>query len=336
MPAQPTFSARFRLAAALLVVALGPGILPDVRAADVPDRPPAGVYRAEEIAVGEKMTASGAVWWKDRLVVADRGRQRIVAFVPPDRFEVLHRCTNPFGVAVDRAGRLLFAEKDAVNRIVRLKDDGTEEVLAEGEAVGSPHFLTVHRSGRILWSGFPDGGTRSLLPGAAPLVHLPRIGHTYGIALAPDESAVFVSSKLPNPDRRSVWRFPIDAQGNVGEGREFFRTFDLRTTGVEGLPPAKDGADTLVGWVGRLQGLTVDRLGNFYLGGAESHTSGAAVAVVAPDGKRTLAMILGVPGNVTATAFGGSDGRTLYVVGSGNHHLFQVRLPVSGFRRDAP
>jgi sugar lactone lactonase YvrE len=332
MSARTTSAARLRTAVALLVATLGPGAAPVLCADDVQDKPPSGVYRAEEIAVGEKMTASGIVWWKDRLVVADRGRQRIVAFAPPDRFEVLHRCTNPFGVAVDREGRLLFAEKDAVNRIVRLKDDGTEEVLAEGEAVGSPHFLTVHRSGRILWSGFPDGGTRSLVPGAAPQVHLPRIGHTYGIALAPDESAAFVSSKLPNPDRRTVWRFPIDAQGNVGEGREFFRTFDLQTTGVEGLPPAKDGSDTLVGWVGRLQGLTVDRLGNFYLGGAESHTSGAAVAVVAPDGKRTVAMILGVPGNVTATTFGGPDGRTLYIVGSGNYHLFQVRLPCSGFR----
>ncbi len=32
----------------------------------------------------------------------------------------------------------------------------------------------------------------------------------------------------------------------------------------EGLPPAKDGGETLVGWIGRVQGLAIDRNGNFY------------------------------------------------------------------------
>lgn len=97
------------------------------------------------------------------------------------------------------------------------------------------------------------------------------------------------------------------------------------------LPAAKDGAANLLGWVGRLQGLAVDRLGNIYIAGAESHTSGEAVAVLSPDGKKVVAMILGVPRNISGLAFGGADGRTLYITGAGEYRLHRVRLPVAGW-----
>jgi gluconolactonase len=74
----------------------------------------------------------------------------------------------------------------------------------------------------------------------------------------------------------------------------------------------------------------VDRLGNVYVAGAESHTSGEAVAVISPDGKKVVAMILGVPRNVSRLAFGGKDGRTLYITGAGEYRLHQVRLPAVG------
>jgi gluconolactonase len=82
--------------------------------------------------------------------------------------------------------------------------------------------------------------------------------------------------------------------------------------------------------VGRLQGLAVDKLGYIYVGGAESHTSGAAVAVFSPDGKDLAAMIVGVPRNISGLAFGGGDGRTLFITGAGEYKLFQAGLPVPG------
>lgn len=296
--------------------------------ADTPEKSPTGIYQTEVVPGSPKLIASGMAWWKDRLIIADRGNKRLVAFTPPDRFETFKELRNPVGVAVDPEGNLIVTEKDAVNHVLRIKPDGTVAELAAAE-VGTPHFVTVHPKGTIYWSGFPDGGTRSLAPGGQPVVHEPRIGHTYGIALAPKHDALFVTSKLPNPEGRAVWRFPVDEEGRLGKGMEFFKVQDLEPR-LDKLPAAKDGAASLLGWVGRLQGLAIDQQGNFYLAGSEGHTSGEAVAVVSPDGKKILAMILGVPRNIAGLAFGGADGQTLFITGSGEHRLHQVRVPVAG------
>jgi len=292
-----------------------------------PDAAPSGVYTAEVVEGSPKMTAAGMVWWKDRLVIADRGGKRLVAFTPPDKFETLRAVPTPVGLAVDPDGDLVLTERDP-NRVVRIKADGTSSVLAEKD-VGTPQFVTVHKSGRVFWSGFPDGGTRSVVPGGAVEVLAPKIGHTYGIGLSPKQDWLFVASKLPNADGRAVWRFPLDADGKPGKGAVFFRVQDLKPQ-LQELPAAKDKGETLLGWVGRLQGLAVDRLGNVYVAGAESHTSGEAVAVISPDGKKVVAMILGVPRNVSGLAFGGKDVRTLYVTGAGEYRPHRVRLPAAG------
>ncbi len=234
-------------------------------------------------------------------------------------------------MAVDPQGRLIVCEKEkgVINRIIRIDAEGKEETLAEGDAVGSPHFAVVHKSGTIIWSGFPDGGTRSMKPGQPPVVHTPRIVHTYGIALTPAQDYVYVASKIPNKDRRGVWRFPIDEQGKLGEGKEFMLVEKLQPK-LKDLPAPKDDDPTLLGWVGRLQGITIDSQGNLYIVGAESHTSGEAVAVISPDGTRVVAMILGVPRNLSNVDFGGADGRTLYITGAGDYPLYEVKLPVAG------
>ena len=82
---------------------------------------------------------------------------------------------------------------------------------------------------------------------------------------------------------------------------------------------------TLLGWIGRVQGLAIDRAGNFYIAGAESHTSGSAIAVIRPDGKEVCAMILDVPRNIASLALSG-DERTLYVSGAGEYRLHHVRF----------
>ena len=290
-----------------------------------------GVYQAKAVKDSPEFTASGIVWWKDRLIISDRVSKRLIAYTPGKGFETFKELTHPVGVAVDPQGRLIVCEKEkgVVNRIVRFDTEGKEETLAEGDSVGSPHFAVVHKSGTIIWTGFPDGGTRSMLPGQQPVVHTPRIVHTYGIALTPAQDYVYVSSKIPNKDRRGVWRFPIDGQGKLGEGKEFLLVEKLLPK-LENLPAPKDDDPTLLGWVGRLQGLTTDSQGNIYIAGAESHNSGEAVAVISPDGSRVIAMILDVPRNISNIAFGGADGRTLYITGAGEYPLYAVQLPVPG------
>jgi gluconolactonase len=293
-----------------------------------------GVHRAEEVPGSPVLTASGMAWWKDRLILADRVPRQLRAFVPPDRFEEFKTLTHPVGVAVDPDGHLLVTEKekDGLSRVARFRSDGGEETLVEGApGAGTPHFLAAHPNGTVYWSGFPDGGTRYLPAGSKEVqIARPRIVHTYGIGLSPKHDWLYVNSKIPNPDRRGTWRFPVDRDGRLGEGEFFIQVERFTTTHLKDLPPAQDGSASLKGWVGRLQGLAVDRLGYLYVGGAESHTSGAAVAVFSPDGKELAAMIVGVPRNVSGLAFGGPDGRTLFITGAGEYKLFRARLPVPG------
>lgn len=321
----------------LLVAAI---LIPSaVRAAEW--TPVSGVYRAEEVKNSPVLTASGLAWWKDRLIIADRVPKLLRTFTPPDRFEEFKMLTHPVGAAVDPRGDLIITEKEkeVLCRVARLKRDGSDETLLKGSGdlksepsgVGTPHFLAVHPNGTIYWSGFPDGGTRYLLPGAKEVsVAEPRIVHTYGIGLSPKHDWLYVNSKIPNPDRRGTWRFPVDKEGKLGQGEFFIQVDQFTTTHLKDLPPAKDRADSLKGWVGRLQGLAVDKLGYIYVAGAESHTSGKAVAVFTPDGKKLAAMIVDVPTNISGLAFGGGDGRTLFITGAGEYRLYQVRLPVPG------
>ena len=319
-------------------------------AGDRKDAPVSGVYHAEKIAASPHFKASGIAWWNGRLIISNRVPPQLYAFTPPDRFEVLKDLTHPVGVAVDPMMRLVFTEKEdkVLYRIARIVADGKEEDIVKEvdvdnkkpgpSGVGSPHFLAVHRNGTIYWSGFPNGGTRYLLPGSKKvIVATPKIVHTYGIGLSPQQDWLYVNSKIPNADRRGVWRFPVHEDGRLGKGEFFIGMDQFTTTHLKDLPPAKDGSDKLLGWVGRLQGLAVDRLGYIYVAGAESHHSGAAVAVFTPDGKKLAAMIvaqkntqLGIPTNISGLAFGGQDGRTLFITGAGTYRLYRVRLPVSG------
>lgn len=319
-------------------------------ASEVKDTPVSGVYFAEKMAVSPHFQAAGMAWWNGRLMIANREPPALHAFTPPDKFEVFKEMTRPVGVAVDPQGRLVVTEKEdkVLYRLAGITTDGKElDFIKEAgvdnkkpgpSGVGTPQFLAIHPNGTMYWSGFPNGGTRYLLPGAKQAaVALPKIVHTYGIGLSPKHDWLYVNSKIPNADRRGVWRFPVAEDGHLGEGEFFIAIDQFTTTHLEKLPPAKDGSDKLLGWVGRLQGLAVDRLGYIYVAGAESHHSGAAVAVFTPDGSALAAMIvakpnsdLGIPTNISGLAFGGENGRTLFITGAGKYRLYRVQLPVAG------
>ncbi len=300
----------------------------DVITAQPNDKPrapmPRGVYRAREVPDSPLLLASGMAWSDMGLIIAERKEKRLVVLRSSGKFETLRKMTQPFGVAFDPKGKVLVSEKIDVHHIVRIQDDDKLDVLVGAGEAGTPHALAVHKNGTIYWSGFPDGGTRSRTPDGKVTVHQPRIGHTFGIALSPKQDWLYVTSKLPDKDRRAVWRFPVAVDGTLGKGQPFFATKDLKPM-FKDLPAPKDGDPSLVGWIGRVQGLAIDSNGYFYIGGAESHTSGAAVAVISPDGKEVAAMILDVPRNIASLALSG-DGRTLYIAGAGEYRLHQVRF----------
>lgn len=331
----------FALAALVILSSASTNILK----ADEKTKPVSGIHYAEKLEVIPHFRASGIAWWNDRLIIATRSATQLYSFTPPNKHGVLKEDTYPVGIAVDHEGRLLYTEKSKnLNRLIRRTMDGKEEVLLSGEefdpgkGIGTPHYVAVHPNGTIYWSGFPGGGTRYLMPGAKEVtIAAPFVQHSHGIGLSPKHDWLYVNSKIPNADGRGVWRFPVNKDGSLGKGTFFIAIEKFTTTHLKDMPPAKDGSDKLLGWVGRLQGLAVDRLGYIYVSGSESHSSGTGIAVFTPDGKTIAAMIvpdpkvgMGLPTNVCGLGFGGKDGRTLFITGSGNYRLYQVRLPVAG------
>lgn len=318
----------------------------------------AGVYFAEKVPGSPQFLAKGMAWWNGRLIIANREPAALHAFTPPDTFTILQEqgLTSPFGVAVDPQGRLLLTENkdDVLYRLARLTADGTAETLLAETGVNhrnkntrhglcTPLMLATHPNGTIYWSGYPSTGTRYLLPGKTRFdlddvqIATPQVGHSYGIGISPAHDWLYVTSQLPNPDARGVWRFPVREDGSLGEGTFFIAVDRFTTTHLKNLPPAKDGSDKLLGWLGRIHGLAVDANGFIYIGGSHGHSSGSGIAVFTPDGQTLAAMIvgdpnveLGLPTNVYGLAFGGADGRTLFISGSGHYRLYQVRLPVAG------
>lgn len=341
----------------MLTVFIGCAVIAAARAEDASV---AGVYFAEKIATSPHFLAKGMAWWDGRLIIANREPAALHAFTPPDTFEIFKEqgLTNPFGVAVDPQGRLLVTEnKDEVlYRLARLTADGTDETLLAEAGVNhrdkstpnglcTPLMLATHPNGTIYWSGYPSTGTRYLLPGKDRFdlddvkIAKPHVGHSYGIGLSPAHDWLYVASQLPNPEARGVWRFPVREDGSLGEGTFFIAVNRFTTTHLKGLPAAKDGSEKLLGWLGRIHGLAVDANGFIYIGGSDGHSSGSGIAVFTPDGTTLAAMIVGatgpngdpgLPTNVYGLAFGGADGRTLFISGKGKYRLSQVRLPVAG------
>lgn len=213
------------------------------------------------------------------------------------------------GLTLDPQGRLVFcAHGDRA--VKRLEPDGTVTVLAdryEGKRLNGPNDLIVRSDGAIYFSDIP-GGLRSP---DSPSRELPFFGmfllkdgvlrvldqdfgggFPNGVALSPDEKHLYVGSG-PN-----LFRYDVNADGTVAN-RQLLSTL--------ALPDARGGAD----------GIKVDRQGNVYARGA------AGVWVISPSG--TLLGIIRVP--AANLAFGGADGRMLYLTAGRDLYRLPVKIP---------
>ena len=108
--------------------------------------------------------------------------------------------------------------------------------------------------------------------------------------MSPDESLLYVANWADD----MVWVFDVARDGSLSEARTFVST--------------ADGPD----------GIAVDGTGNLFV------ASGHGIEVFAPDGTRWGA----IPVPATNSAFGGADGRTLYITQPGR--LYRVALKHPG------
>jgi len=300
------------LAAAVLLTAGLPAVAApegfDIRDADAFARCVDVSAKLEKLA-GDMQFVEGPVW------VPQDGGYLVFSDIPANELKKWTReggvtsFRKPSGAvngnAIDVSGRLVHCSHEH-GAVLSTGKDGVVQTLVsayEGKKLNSPNDLVIARSGAIYFTDPPYGmkgrqsevgfrGVYRLEPESGKITALIKdITLPNGIALSPDEKTLYVAvSDAKTPVIRA---YPLQADGSVGEGKELCRL-------DKGIP----------------DGIRVDADGRIW------SSAGDGVHIFAADGK-LIGKIL-VPESPANLAFGGEDGRTLFI--TARKSLYAIRL----------
>ena len=272
---------------------------------------------------GDLQFTEGPVWSPDnRLLFSDIPANRIYAVDPQDgrRVVFLEPSHSSNGLTYDDQDRLLLCEHKT-RLVSRLHADGHREVLADrwqGKRFSSPNDLVYHpATGTIFFTDPPwglkgqdndptkeiafNGVFRRDADGEVTVVdstlHRPN-----GIAVSPDGRWLYVGES--SRDQRAYWvRYALDDRARPGAGQRW----------AEADQPAHKG---------NADGLKVDERGNLY------GTGPGGIWVFSPEGSHLGTLTF--PEQPTNCAWGGADGRTLYVTAQTS--VYALPCKVAGVR----
>ncbi len=224
------------------------------------------------------------------------------------------------GLTLDPQGRLIINEHGN-RRVTRLEKDGRVTVLAdkyEGKRLNSPNDLVYRSDGTLYFTDPPFGlpklyddpckelpysGVFALYKRQLKLVSTDLKGPN-GIAFSPDEKYLYVGNW--DPEKKIVMRYEVGADGSLSNGKVFF---DMTQA------PGEDAID----------GIKVDRQGNLYVSGP------GGLWIISPDARHLGTII--APKHPHNLAWGGDDGKTLYMTAQGT--LYRMPLNIPGIRPNA-
>ena len=226
--------------------------------------------------------------------------------IPPSTVATYLADSGTNGMAVDGSG-VVFACSHKVQGIVKL--DFANVTLTTvvdnigGKKFNSPNDLTVRSDGTIYFTD-PDFqlGNRTSATGkkgiyrVAPDKTVSLVDDTFaepnGIALSPDETVLYVADYNGN----LVRTFAVAADGSTG-GRQDFVSVETP------------------------DGFAVDCLGNLYVASGKP----GAIQVYAPSGSKLGSIT--VAASLSNMAFGGPDGKTLYITAGQALYSLDMNLP---------
>ncbi len=287
--------------------------------------------KLEKVATGFTFT-EGPVWSRElgALLFSDPNENTIYRLTPEGEVSVFRAKSGYAGTDIgeygqpgsngltfDREGRLTM-DQHGNRRVVRIEKNGVVTVLADkfdGKRLNSPNDLVYRRDGTLFFTDPPFGlpkfdkdprkelpfsGVFALRDGQLSLVTKELSGPN-GIAFSPDEKFLYVGNWDDN--HKVVMRYCLAPDGTVTESKVFA---DFTEEGTENA----------------IDGLKVDTAGNVYISGPRG------LWIVSPEGKR-LGLLSG-PEQPHNFAWGGEDGRTLYICA--HTSIYRVRLNLPGIR----
>lgn len=281
--------------------------------------------------------------WKDGSLYFTDGKH--INRMGPDGKTSVFRHNASNGLLFDREGRLVACES-GLRRVTRTEKDGRITVLAdrfEGKRFNTPNDLCMDSKGRIYFTD-PRYGSREgmeimasssacsptgTVHGKTPVENVYRIDgpnrvtlvlsaskysaleRPNGILITPDDRFLYIADNNNNTHggSRKLLRYELDKNGDVsGKGKVIFDWKDGR------------GPD----------GMKMDDAGRIYVAaGANKATEfettrfKAGCYILSPSG-RLIDFIPTAPDECCNCAFGGKDGKTLFITSGG--HLWSVPL----------
>ncbi|MBI3118172.1 MAG: SMP-30/gluconolactonase/LRE family protein [Candidatus Hydrogenedentes bacterium] len=219
-----------------------------------------------------------------------------------------------YGLTLDREGRLIAAEHGN-RRVSRTEADGTIMAVAEkfeGKRLNSPNDVVVRSDGAIFFTdpayGLEGGlkgphselgycGVYAVSPNGDVRLLVKDFNSPNGLAFSPDEKILYVGDS----EAGHVRAFDVAADGSLTNSRILYT-------------------------VATPDGLKVDVQGNLWV------TAEDGIHVVSPGGK--LEEVLKFPTQPANCAFGGADGKTLFV--TGRDKVYKVAVSVAGIYPASP
>lgn len=280
--------------------------------------PPSGELSATRIAAanstrGEPGLYEGPVWIKDALYFSDFTfgpgfPSRILKLDSAGKVSTLIEDSGSNGLATDGKGNLI-AGTHKYKSVSRYTLDGKRsDVVSKynGNVFNSPNDLALAADGTLYFSD-PDF-QREAAPGGQDKTRVYRV--------AADGKVTVVDETLKNPNGVSLSPRGDVLYVNGMEGDHgVLRAYPI----VHGVPQQ---GKNLVDKLGIPDGMAIDCHGNIYV---TEHTD-KRLRVFTPAGKQIAT--IKVDANVTNAAFGGADGKTLYITGAGA--VWQFKLDVTG------
>jgi gluconolactonase len=254
----------------------------------------------------------GPVWIKDALYFSDFVTtgvfsSRIQKLDSNGVMTTLIEDSGSNGLAVDAQGNIV-AGTHKYKSLSRYTLTGERTTIAdkfEGNVFNSPNDIAIAKDGTIYFTD--PVYQRDAAPGGQDKTRVYRV--------ATDGKVTVVDDTINNPNGVSL---SLDEKTLYVEGggeQGVLRAYPI----IDGVPQA--GKDIVTG-VAIPDGMTLDCHGNIYL---TEHVA-KRVRVVTPEGQQVAT--IKVDANLTNAAFGGDDGKTLFLTGAGA--VWKLKLDVTG------
>lgn len=276
--------------------------------------------KLEKLAGGAKHS-EGVVYLPqdDSVVYSDVSGDRLFRWSAADGVRVIRESGFYYqnGNCLDSEGRLVSCSHGK-RAIIRQEHNEEWQIICDRSQnlrLNSPNDLIVKSDGTIWFTDPPFGltqadegcGGQQEQAGSFVFRFDPQTGEIEGViremerpnglAFSPDESILYVSDT---------------SQVNYVQGHHYIRAYDI----VDGKQ-AKGGRVFAIIEPGQPDGLKVDQEGNVFTSSADS------VQIYTPDGDR-LGKIF-VPEIVANLAFGGKDGKRLFITAGGSLYAINLR-----------